>query len=263
MPRHDRRPPHRPPRAARPHGGGLRGGRARRGPAHRGRVRAQGHLPLRGGGGPGLHRALLPRGRRARGDRGLGVRRGAVLCRAAGGRSDAALHAHPGRGGHLLPRGEPGSQALHRPDPRRDAGRGARHRAGRGAAPRRAGRRPRQRAVRGHRLRRSAPVARRGPHPGPGREGGLERGDPAGARALLAHGVLRAPFGAHPFSSPGFYLEDRGHIGELVEAGRAFARTGDRGPFERYLDRYVHGPADHVEYLEAVGLRRLLALGEY
>ena len=81
--------------------------------------------------------------------------------------------------------------------------------------------------------------------------------------ALLGHGVLRAPYGAHPFSSPGFYLEDRAHIAELVEAGRAFARRGDRGPFERYLDRYVRGPADHVAYLEAVGLRRLLSLGEY
>jgi len=81
--------------------------------------------------------------------------------------------------------------------------------------------------------------------------------------ALLAHGVVRAPFGAHPFSSPGFYLEDRPHIALLVEAGRAYARNGDRGPFERYLDRYVRTPADHVEYLEAVGLRRLLALGEY
>ena len=34
--------------------------------------------------------------------------------------------------------------------------------------------------------------------------------------ALLAHGVVRAPFGAHPFSSPGFYLEDRPHIALLV-----------------------------------------------
>jgi glutaconate CoA-transferase subunit A len=81
--------------------------------------------------------------------------------------------------------------------------------------------------------------------------------------ALLAHGVLRAPFGAHPFSSPGFYLEDRPHIALLVEAGRAYAKSGDRDPLERYLDRYVRGPADHVEYLEAIGLRRLLALGEY
>ena len=30
--------------------------------------------------------------------------------------------------------------------------------------------------------------------------------------ALLADGIVRAPFGAHPFSSPGFYLEDRAHI---------------------------------------------------
>jgi len=81
--------------------------------------------------------------------------------------------------------------------------------------------------------------------------------------ALLADGVMRARFGAHPFSSPGFYLEDRAHIAELVDAGRAFARSGDRGPFERYLDRYVYGPADHVQYLETVGLRRLLALDEY
>ena len=81
--------------------------------------------------------------------------------------------------------------------------------------------------------------------------------------ALLAHGVVRAPFGAHPFSSPGHYLEDRAHIGELVEAGRQFARSGDRGPFEAYLDRYVRGPVTHVDYLEAVGLRRLLSLHEH
>ena len=81
--------------------------------------------------------------------------------------------------------------------------------------------------------------------------------------ALLAHGVLRAPFGAHPFSSPGFYLEDRDHIALLVEAGRSWARGGDRRPLEAYLDRYVRAPVDHVAYLETVGLRRLLSLHEY
>ena len=81
--------------------------------------------------------------------------------------------------------------------------------------------------------------------------------------ALLAQGVVRAPYGAHPFSSPGYYLEDREHIGLLVEAGRAFARAGDRGPFEAYLDRYVRRPATHADYLEAIGLRRLLSLHEY
>jgi len=81
--------------------------------------------------------------------------------------------------------------------------------------------------------------------------------------ALLAHGVMRAPFGAHPFSSPGFYLEDREHIRELVEAGRVFSKIGDRGPFEVYLDRYIHRPETHIDYLETVGLRRLLSLREY
>ena len=81
--------------------------------------------------------------------------------------------------------------------------------------------------------------------------------------ALLAAAVLRAPWGAHPFSSPGFYLEDRAHIAELVGAGRAWARDGDRGPFEAYLDRYVRGAPTHLDYLERVGLRRLLALDEY
>jgi glutaconate CoA-transferase, subunit A len=81
--------------------------------------------------------------------------------------------------------------------------------------------------------------------------------------ALLADGILRAPFGTHPFSSPGFYLEDREHIRELVDAGRAFARSRDRGPFEAYLDRYVREPETHVDYLEQVGLRRLLSLHEY
>jgi glutaconate CoA-transferase, subunit A len=81
--------------------------------------------------------------------------------------------------------------------------------------------------------------------------------------ALLATAVLKAPYGAHPFSSPGFYLEDRAHIAELVEAGRAFARSGDRKPIEAYLARYVDAPPTHVDYLEAVGLRRLLSLDEY
>jgi glutaconate CoA-transferase subunit A len=81
--------------------------------------------------------------------------------------------------------------------------------------------------------------------------------------ALLASAVLKAPWGAHPFSSPGFYLEDRAHIAELVEAGRAFARRADRGPFEAYLDRYVRQPTNHLAYLQRIGLRRLLSLDEY
>ena len=52
--------------------------------------------------------------------------------------------------------------------------------------------------------------------------------------ALLAHGIVRAPFGAHPFSSPGFYLEDRAHIAELVEAGRSWARRASNSRLSRH-----------------------------
>jgi glutaconate CoA-transferase subunit A len=81
--------------------------------------------------------------------------------------------------------------------------------------------------------------------------------------ALLASAVLKAPYGAHPFSSPGFYLEDRAHIAEYVEAGRAYARSRDRAPIDAYLARYVDAAPRHVDYLETIGLRRLLTLDEY
>jgi glutaconate CoA-transferase, subunit A len=77
-----------------------------------------------------------------------------------------------------------------------------------------------------------------------------------------ADGVVRAPWGAHPFSSPGHYLVDELHLGEYLAAANA-ARAGDRAPFEEYLERFVTGPAGHVEYLEAIGIRRLLELDEW
>lgn len=74
--------------------------------------------------------------------------------------------------------------------------------------------------------------------------------------------VVHAPYGAHPFSSPGFYLVDEEHLSGYVSAAKA-AVKGDRGPFEQYLERYVTGPADHLEYLERVGIRRLVELEEW
>lgn len=73
-----------------------------------------------------------------------------------------------------------------------------------------------------------------------------------------ADAIVRAPFGAHPYASPGRYVEDVEHLEEYVGA----AREGGRR-LEEYLDRYVRTPADHWEYLEAIGLRRLFSLGEF
>ena len=78
-----------------------------------------------------------------------------------------------------------------------------------------------------------------------------------------ADGVIRARFGAHPYASPGYYTEDQLHIREYVQAATAWAKDSDFGPLEAYLDRFVMEPVDHVDYLERVGLRRLLSLNEY
>lgn len=77
-----------------------------------------------------------------------------------------------------------------------------------------------------------------------------------------ADGVVSAPWGAHPYSSPGHYLVDEPHLNEYLEAAEA-ARNGDPGSLETYLARYITGPSSHVEYLEVVGIRRLLELGEW
>jgi glutaconate CoA-transferase subunit A len=78
-----------------------------------------------------------------------------------------------------------------------------------------------------------------------------------------ADGVIRARFGAHPYSSPGHYIEDQEHIRRYVKAATAWAKSNDFAPLQAYLDEFVLQPEDHVAYLERVGLRRLLALNEY
>ena len=89
------------------------------------------------------------------------------------------------------------------------------------------------------------------------------RRDPLRTAIPGADGVIRARFGAHPYSSPGHYREDQTHIREYVQAATAWAKSDDFGPLAAYIDRYVMEPADHVEYLERIGLRRLLELDEY
>jgi glutaconate CoA-transferase subunit A len=88
------------------------------------------------------------------------------------------------------------------------------------------------------------------------------RRDPSKTSIPGADAVVRTPFGAHPFSSPGFYLVDVEHLKEYVKAATAFLKENDPVPFQRYVEKYVLCPKDHIEYLEVVGLRRLLSLYE-
>jgi glutaconate CoA-transferase subunit A len=87
--------------------------------------------------------------------------------------------------------------------------------------------------------------------------------DPLRTTVAGADGIIRAPFGAHPFSSPGFYTEDQAHIKEYVTAATIWAKSGDDSAIKAYIEHYVMEPADHVAYLERIGLRQVLSLNEY
>jgi glutaconate CoA-transferase subunit A len=74
--------------------------------------------------------------------------------------------------------------------------------------------------------------------------------------------IVRAPFGAHPWYNRGAYVQDGPFLADYLAAASAAAR-GDDAALERWLEHWCRAPVDHVDYLERVGLRRLLALHEY
>jgi glutaconate CoA-transferase subunit A len=89
------------------------------------------------------------------------------------------------------------------------------------------------------------------------------RANPGATSVAGAGAVLRAPYGAHPFASEGYYPPDVEAIEEYLGAAREWLRTGSRGRLDEYLERYFVQPADHAEYVEAVGVRRILELSEF
>ena len=67
--------------------------------------------------------------------------------------------------------------------------------------------------------------------------------------------VVELPFGAHPCAYDCLYDFDREHFREYVQAAKA------PETFKAYLEKYVHGAEDHMDYLNRVGgVRRLLPL---
>jgi glutaconate CoA-transferase, subunit A len=88
------------------------------------------------------------------------------------------------------------------------------------------------------------------------------RADPWKTTIPSADAIVRAPFGAHPFYSRGFYLQDNEHLREYSSASSDFA-SGSTGAITAYLDRYSRRPPTHADYLEEIGIKRLLSLHEY
>jgi glutaconate CoA-transferase, subunit A len=78
-----------------------------------------------------------------------------------------------------------------------------------------------------------------------------------------ADAIIRAPYGAHPFYSRGFYVQDNAHLRAYLEAAIAAAREDRPELLAHYLSHYCREPETHGDYLERVGIKRLLSLYEY
>jgi glutaconate CoA-transferase, subunit A len=66
--------------------------------------------------------------------------------------------------------------------------------------------------------------------------------------------VVRAPFGTHPYSNA-WMTADVEHLEGYVRAGRSGGEE-----LAAYMDDHVHAVADHDDYLERVGIRRIASL---
>ena len=66
--------------------------------------------------------------------------------------------------------------------------------------------------------------------------------------------VVEAPYGAHPCCCDARYDYDLESLGEYYDA------TREAAGFAAWLDRWVHGPADHWAYLDQVGARRAMQI---
>lgn len=69
--------------------------------------------------------------------------------------------------------------------------------------------------------------------------------------------VVEAPYGGHPYAAHAFYKEDVEFIEDYVRCSEA-NRKGDATVWQDYLKRHIQ--ADHMSYLETVGIKKLLSL---
>lgn len=89
------------------------------------------------------------------------------------------------------------------------------------------------------------------------------RADPGATTIAAVDAVVRAPYGAHPFYSRGYYVQDRAFTKDYVEAATAAALHDDRARLDQWLRRYCTDPETHGDYLEQVGVKQLISLYEY
>jgi len=89
------------------------------------------------------------------------------------------------------------------------------------------------------------------------------RSNPWATTIAGADAIVRMPYGAHPFYSRGYYTQDQAFLRDYLAAATAADRDRDSAALDRFLTHYCREPEAHGDYLERVGLKRLLSLHEY
>lgn len=73
-----------------------------------------------------------------------------------------------------------------------------------------------------------------------------------------AASIVRMPYGAHPFYSRGYYIQDTKFTRDYFAASSA-----GNGELDRFVEHYCREPDTHADYLELLGIKRLIGLHEY
>jgi glutaconate CoA-transferase subunit A len=89
------------------------------------------------------------------------------------------------------------------------------------------------------------------------------RSNPWATTIAAADGVVRMPYGAHPFYSRGYYITDNEFLKTYVRAATDAAQHDDPAALQHFLNHYCREPQTHGDYLERIGIKRLLSLYEY
>ena len=91
------------------------------------------------------------------------------------------------------------------------------------------------------------------------------RANPWATTIGRADAVLRMPYGAHPWYSRGHYLQDSDFVTDYLVIAETAATHGGaaQATLDAFIARWCRAPATHGDYLEQLGIKRLLALYEY
>ncbi|WP_243299303.1 CoA transferase subunit A [Bacillus litorisediminis] len=71
---------------------------------------------------------------------------------------------------------------------------------------------------------------------------------------FLVDAVVHVPYGAHPAGMYKYYDFDKDHIDHYIKASRSESQLSE------YLNEYILSSKDHMDYLEKIGIQKLLDL---